>query len=54
MTSWGLGIVMALIALVGLVLAAGAADATMEWVGLLLTLFGIGYNYGLIVQNTGH
>ncbi|MDW3207669.1 MAG: hypothetical protein R8L07_19200 [Alphaproteobacteria bacterium] len=53
MTSWGLGIVMTGLALMGLILAAGAADQTMEWVGLLLMLFGVGYTYGLIVQNTG-
>ena len=52
--SWATGIFMAFIALLGLFLASGAVDATMEWTGLLLAFFGIAFNYGLIIRNTGH
>lgn len=53
MGSWAIGVVMAVLAVVGLFLASGAQDGTMEWVGLLLTIFGIGYIYRLIIENTG-
>jgi predicted exporter len=53
MVSWAIGAVMAVLAVVGLFLASGAQDSTMEWVGLLLTIFGIGYIYRLIIENTG-
>lgn len=54
MSSWGMGIVMAVLSVIGLFLSAGAHDGTMEWVGILLTIFGVAYCYGLIIRNTGH
>lgn len=54
MGGWIIGVVMAVVAVLGLFLASGAQDATMEWVGLLLTLFGTGYCYALIIKSTGH
>lgn len=54
MASYGLGIVSTIIALLGLFMASGAQDVTMEWTGYLLTLFGAAFTYGLIIRNTGH
>lgn len=54
MASYGLGILSTIIALLGLFMASGAQDATMEWTGYLLTLFGVAFTYGLIIRNTGH
>jgi predicted exporter len=53
MGGWIVGVVMALVAILGLFLASGAQDGTMEWVGMLLAIFGVGYCYALIVNNTG-
>ncbi|NMM44079.1 hypothetical protein HH303_06300 [Rhodospirillaceae bacterium KN72] len=54
MGNWAMGIFMSIIAILGLFLSSGAADHTMQWVGLLLAGFGIAYNYSLIIRNTGH
>lgn len=53
MGGWIVGVVMAVLAVLGLFLASGARDVTMEWFGLLMTLFGVGYCYALIVKSTG-
>lgn len=50
---WILGIAMTLLALLGLAVAANAADGTMHWVGLFLCAFGVLFNYGMIARNAG-
>lgn len=50
---WALGIAMTLLALLGLAIAANAADATMAWVGLFLCAFGVLFTYGMIARHSG-
>jgi len=54
MAGWVMGIVMAVMAVLGLFLSAGAQDGTMYWVGLLWLVFGTAYCYALIIKSTGH
>ena len=48
MGHWIRGIFMGLLALVGLVMASKAVDATFYWVGLLFFVFGVGFIFALI------
>lgn len=52
--AWILGIAMTLLALLGLIVSANAADATMAWVGLFLCGFGILFVYSLIARHSGN
>lgn len=51
--AWILGIVMGLLALLGLVMASAAVDPIFYGTGLALTAFGILFIFVLIKQNTG-
>lgn len=51
--AWVLGGVMGLISLVGLFMASRAHDDMFYIVGLLLFLFGVLFNFGLIRRCTG-
>lgn len=51
--AWILGIAMAVLVLVGLILASHAADSVMYYVGLGLCAFGVLFDYGLISRNSG-
>jgi hypothetical protein len=50
---WVLGIAMTLLALLGLAIAAHAADGIMSWVGLFLCAFGVLFTYGVIARHSG-
>lgn len=50
---WIMGLAMTLVSLIGLSLAAAAADGTMYWVGLLLFVFGVMFIFRLIGRHTG-
>lgn len=52
MAAWIMGIFMAIISLVGLVMASGANDATFSWVGICTFVFGVAFCYAQIVRNT--
>jgi hypothetical protein len=52
--AWILGIVMAVLVLLGLIIASQAADPVMYYVGLGLCLFGILFNYGMVSRHSGH
>ena len=51
--AWALGIVMVLLALLGLVMASAAVDPIFYGTGLLLSAFGILFVFVLIKQNMG-
>lgn len=51
--SWVLGGLIAFVGLLGLFLASRALDGTVYWVGLLVFLFAVFFNYNLIVSHTG-
>lgn len=51
--AWVLGIAMALLVLLGLIIASRAADSVMYYVGLGFCFFGVLFNYGMISRNTG-
>ena len=51
--AWALGAVMALLVVLGLIIASRAADPIMYYVGLGLCLFGVLFNYGLIARHSG-
>ena len=51
--AWALGIVMALLALLGLVMASAAVDPIFYVTGLLFSAFGILFVFVLIKQNMG-
>jgi hypothetical protein len=51
--NWGLGVVMAVLALLGLVMASGAEDGVFYGTGLGLFLFGILFIFFQIKQNVG-
>lgn len=51
--TWILGIGMAILVLLGLIVASRAADPVMYYVGLGFSLFGVLFNYGMISRNTG-
>jgi len=48
-----MGVAMAVLALLGLVIAGNATDTTMYYAGLGLCLFGILFNYGMIARRAG-
>lgn len=48
LTRWGVGIAMALLSLLGLVVASRAADDVIFWTAIGLMLFGILFNYYLV------
>lgn len=52
-TTWILGIAMAALVLLGIVIAANAADGMMYYVGLGLALFGVFFTYGLVARHSG-
>lgn len=52
-SSWILGIVMGLLALLGLVMASHAVDPVFYGTGLALSAFGVLFVFFLIKQNTG-
>ena len=51
--AWILGVIMGLIALLGLIMASGAVDGVFYGTGLALTVFGVFFIFALIKQNTG-
>lgn len=51
--AWVLGVIMGLLALVGLLMASGAVDTIFYATGLALTAFGILFIFFLIKKNTG-
>lgn len=53
MSAWVLGIVMGLLALLGIVMASQAVDPIFYGTGLALSVFGILFVFVLIKQNTG-
>ena len=53
MEKWILGACMAVVALLGLIMASKAADPMIYYFGLGLCLFGVLFNYGLIARNSG-
>jgi len=54
LASWLLGAVMALVALLGLFMAAHAEDGVFQFAGFLFLLFGVAFDFVLIARNTGH
>ncbi len=52
-SAWILGVVMGLLALLGLIMASGAVDPIFYNTGLGLTAFGVLFVFVLIKQNTG-
>lgn len=51
--NWALGVIMALIALLGLFMASGAVDQIFRATGLGLSLFGVLFIFFMIRKNTG-
>lgn len=51
--TWILGVIMGLLALLGLIMASGATDPVFYGTGLALTAFGILFVFALIKQSTG-
>lgn len=51
--AWILGIIMSVLALLGLVMASAAVDPIFHGTGLALSAFGILFVFVLIKQNTG-
>lgn len=51
--AWILGVAMALLVLLGLIIASHAADPIMYYVGLGFCFFGVLFNYGLIARHSG-
>ncbi len=47
LSSWGVGIAMALLSLLGLIIASRATDDVIFWTAIGLMLFGILFNYYL-------
>ena len=52
-SAWILGTCMAVVALLGLIMASQATDPMIYYVGLGLCLFGVLFNYGLVARNSG-
>ena len=53
MQSWGLAVVMGIIALLGLVMASQAGDAVFYGTGLALFAFGVLFIFFVIKRNVG-
>lgn len=51
--AWVLGIIMGLLALLGIIMASAAVDPIFHATGLALSAFGISFVFILIKQNTG-
>ncbi len=51
--AWVLGVIMSLLALLGLIMASAAVDPIFYGTGLLISAFGIFFVFVLIKQNTG-
>ena len=51
--AWVLGVIMSVIALLGLVMASQAVDTIFYVTGLALSVFGVLFVFVLIRQNTG-
>ena len=51
-SAWALGIIMALLALLGLIMASAAVDPIFYGTGLALSAFGVIFVFILIKQNT--
>lgn len=51
--TWTLGVIMALIALLGLFMASGAVDQVFRGTGFALSLFGVLFIFFMIRKNTG-
>ncbi len=51
--AWILGVIMGMLALLGLIMASGAVDRIFYSTGLALTIFGVLFIFVLIKQNTG-
>lgn len=51
--AWVLGLIMGLLALLGLVMASGAVDPIFYGTGLALSVFGVVFIFILIKRNTG-
>ena len=47
LTTWGVGIAMGLLSLLGLVIASRASDNVISWTAIGLMLFGVLFNYYL-------
>jgi hypothetical protein len=54
MLPWIYGVLLALLSLLGLLVASRAHDGMFYTVGLLFFAFGVAFIFGLIVKNTGH
>ncbi len=54
MRSWIYGVILAVLALVGLFMASRAHDAMIYTIGLLLFGFALAFIFGLIARHTGH
>lgn len=52
-SAWILGFAMAVLAVLGLIIAGNATDTTMYYAGLGLCLFGVLFNYGMVARRTG-
>ena len=52
-SAWILGIAMAVLALLGLIIAGNATDTVMYYAGLGLCLFGVLFTYGMIARHAG-
>lgn len=48
LSTWGVGIAMGLLSLLGLVIASRATDGVIFWTAIGLMLFGILFNYYLV------
>lgn len=51
--AWTLGVIMGLLAFLGMIMASQAVDPIFYGTGLALSAFGIGFIFVLIKQNTG-
>lgn len=52
MAGWIMGILMTVVALLGLFMASGARDDTFAWVGILFFITGVAFVYRQIIKNT--
>ena len=51
--AWILGFVMALLVLLGIIIASQTHDPMMYYIGLGFSLFGVLFNYGMISRHCG-
>jgi uncharacterized membrane protein YfcA len=54
MGNWIFGVAMAVLSMVGLLVASRAHDQMLSVVGFLLTAFGLAFIFWLIARNTGN